>query len=311
MIDAGPELSVLIVNYNSTELLRRCLASLAASTIADRLEVIVVDNASEDFDEAALAAEFPWAKLLPQSTNTTWTGGNNIAFAESSAPVVLLLNPDTEVEPEALERAVGHLRADPSLVGLGAYLIGPDGNLQRYYRRLPTLLDLPVILFEPIFRHTRRGRRYLMLDEPFDRPTPVQQPPGAFLMCRRSAVGPQLLDPGYFNFVSDVELCDRLSTKGALMVFPDVRTRHIRAGAGVGTTNAGVRLLLIHDLGYGIRRYMRKHASPAARCATTPIIILYWISRITRLALRRPGLWGASWSQFAEAIGGKPPVYDL
>ena len=183
-----PAISVLIVNYNSSALLRDALDALARSTISDRLEVIVVDNASADFDLMAMTNAYPDVSFISEPTNTTYTGGNNRAFEQATAELILMLNPDTRVEPEALERAVMHMDAEPHLAALSAYLIGPDGELQRYYRRLPRLRDVPVMLFEPIFARTARGRRFLMLDESFDQPTPVEDPPGAFILCRRSAL---------------------------------------------------------------------------------------------------------------------------
>ena len=305
----GPVLSILIVNFNSTTLLRDCLDSVAESTIAERLETIVVDNASTDFDVDELAKRYPWVTWLPQGTNTTYTGGNNIAFDHSSADLVLMLNPDTRVEPRALERAVAHMIASPDLAGLGAYLIGPDGLLQRYYRRLPTLVDLPVLLFEPILRGTRRGRRFLMSDEPFDRPTPVENTPGAFTLVRRSAIGADLLDPGYFNFVSDLELCARLNRAGEVVVFPDVRCHHLRAGAGVGTRDPNARLRLYHDFTWGLRRYLTPHVGLSGRTMLSILLGLYWLTRIGFVGVRQPKSIGHALIVAATAISGRPPSY--
>lgn len=308
MLERGPELSVLIVNYNSTRLLRRCLASLAASTIADRLEVIVIDNGSKDFDQRTMRAEFPWVSIMPQVVNTTWTGGNNIAFAASTAPLILLLNPDTEVEAEALENAISHLRSDDRLAGAGAYLIGADGGLQRYYRRLPDIRDVPTIFFERLFRRTSRGRRYLMLDEPFDLPAVVPQPPGAFLMFRRSDVQRHLLDPAYCNFVSDVALCRHLGGKGRLMVFPDVRVLHSRAGAGVGTSEPVVRARLYRDLAWGVRHYFAE-APITSRALIGLLIVAYVTTRFARLAIARPRTIGVIVWEMAPAAIGRRPIY--
>ncbi len=73
----------------------------------------------------------------PRINNTTFTGGNNIAFGEARGRFLLLLNPDTRVEPEALERAIEHLDTEPGLVALGAYLVDEHGDLRPYYHRLP------------------------------------------------------------------------------------------------------------------------------------------------------------------------------
>ena len=306
---AGPVLSILIVNFNSTRLLGECLDALAQSTIADRLETIVVDNASSGFDEYAMKRAYPGVRWLPQSANTTYTGGNNIAFDHSRAELILMLNPDTRVEPEALERAVMHMQASRGIVGLGAYLVGPDGKLQRYYRRLPQFEDLPVMLFERLLKNTQRGRRYLMLDETFESPTEVPQPPGAFLLFRRSVVGARLLDAEYFNFMSDLELCDRLNRAGPLIVFPDVRCHHLRGGAGVGTADSVSRLRLYQDLTWGVRRYFFARVGMGRRAVLNAMLIPYWIIRVVRLAITRPTELPSAVGMAASALSGRPPRY--
>jgi GT2 family glycosyltransferase len=287
-------------------LLRRCLTALQASTIADELEIVVVDNASTDFDADALEQEFQGVVFRPQARNTTWTGGNNLAFDGSSGDFVLLLNPDTLVEEEAIERAIDHLDADTGLVGLGAYLIGPDGELQRYYRRLPGAADLPIILFERIFRGTRQGRRYLMVDEPFSGRTRVPQPPGAFLLIRRKALGGWLLDSRYLNFVSDVDLCRRVG--GNIAVYPDVRCQHIRAGAGVGTRNPRERMRLYHDLAWGFSIYFES-ASTIARVYVRAWLTVYLLSRLTVVAARAPKLAGEALRMLSRWLSSQPPTY--
>jgi GT2 family glycosyltransferase len=305
----APRLSVLIVNFNSSTLLLKCLDSLLASTIADQLETIVVDNASEDFDADVMSDAHPTVRWLPQHTNLTYTGGNNLAFEHSHADLVLMLNPDTRVEPRTLERAVAHMDSTPDLVALGAYLIGPDGRLQRYYRRLPTVADLPVIVLEPLFAKSRRGRRYLMLDEVFDGETNVPQPPGAFLMLRRSTIDGPLLDPGYFNFLSDAELCVRLNRIGRVSVFEDVRCHHLRAGAGVGTRDLKQRLRLYHDFTWGIRRYFSQTNTAPRRTLLNTALVAYWAARVGFLVSRHPRITLRAMATAASALSGQPPQY--
>jgi GT2 family glycosyltransferase len=309
--DDQPLLSVLIVNFNSTPLLEECLAALEASTIAERLEVIVVDNASTDFSLQPMASAHQSVTFLPQDRNTTCTGGNNIAFAHARADLLLLLNPDTRVEPPAIERAVKHLSVRTDLAGLGAYLIGPDGELQRYYRRLPRLRDLPILLFEPLFRSTARGRRYLMLEEDFKGETVVPQPPGAFLMLRRNALDGRLMEPGYFNFMSDLELCARIAGRGGtISVFDDVRCHHVGAAAGIGTADLGARLRLYQDLTWGVSRYIRAQGtSRIGRAAVSLMLLAYWATRIGLTTLRDWRFLPRALITAFGALSGRPPSY--
>lgn len=302
------DLSILVVNYESTGLLRRCLASIAASSAFERTETIVVDNASAGFDAEAMAAAHPWATFLPQAENRTFTGGCNIAYERATGDVVLLLNPDTELEPDAIANALARFDAPAPPAAQGAYLLNDDGSLQRYYRRLPGALDIPVLLLGSVLAWTRRGRRYLMANERFDGVTPVDQPPGAFLMAPRRLVGPALLDPAYRNYMSDVDLCRRLRKHGPIVVADDVRVRHARGGAGVGTHDPAAQLRLRHDLTWGVRHYFCEASWPA-RAYLEAWLCVFWLLRIAQLAARRPRWLGRASGTARSALGGEPPVY--
>ncbi len=130
-----PDLSVVIVNYNTRELLRQCLLSLRASQGLE-LEVIVVDNASADGSADMVRAEFAEARLLAQSLNSWFCGGNNIGIKAATADFVLLLNPDTEVAPDALALMHGFLRENPEYAGVTGQLRYPDGAVQRTCSRI-------------------------------------------------------------------------------------------------------------------------------------------------------------------------------
>lgn len=306
---ARPDVSVLIVNFNSTGLLKECLDFLAASTIASRLETIVVDNASDDFDLAEFSKPYPWVRWLPQSTNTTCTGGNNIAFHHATGDFLLMLNPDTRVERKAVERALHHLQDNDELAAVGAYFIGPDGEIQRNYRRLPALADLPVLLFERLFRNTRRGRRFLMADEVFAGPTPVEHCAGAFLLIRREAVAGELLDSTYFNLLSDVDLSRRLKAAGRIGVFPDVRCHHQGGGGGMNTMDPRLRLRLHQDFTWGLRQYFAGRGTVGWLTLNLGLC-LYWMSRIAHVSLKSPRTFPHAVAVAMRALGGLAPKYD-
>ena len=136
-----PDLSVVIVSYNTRDLLRNCLQSLRAS-IGLELEIIVVDNASSDGSAAVVRDRFPEVQLLAQSLNTWYCGGNNIGIQQASADYVLLLNPDTEVAPDALALMHRFLLENPQYKGVTAKLHYPDGEIQRTCSQVPGYLHL-------------------------------------------------------------------------------------------------------------------------------------------------------------------------
>ena len=303
-----PEVSVLVVSFHSTLQLRDCLQALGQSTIADQLQVIVVDNATPGFDPDALAVAGLDVRFLPQDHNATFTGGNNIAFAEARGRFVLLLNPDTRVEPETLERALEHLDASPGLVALGAYLVDEHGELRPYYRRLPRLRDIPVLLIPRLLDWTPLARRYRMADETFEGSTVVEQPAGAFILTRRDDVPDPLLDPSYFNFVSDVELCRTLARQGEIRVEPDVRCFHARGGAGLITYDPVARSRLHLDLVWGIRHYFRD-ASAMGRAWLELWVIAFWMLRLGQGLLQGRDALRATWSAVRASRSGSPPDY--
>jgi len=186
-----PDLSVVIVSYNTRELLRNCLQSLRESVGLD-LEIIVVDNASSDGSAEMARAEFPEVKLLAQSLNTWYCGGNNIGIDAASAEAVLLLNPDTEVAPDALARMRRFLLDHPDYVGVTAQLCYPNGELQPTCARIPDFRHLLMAystlgyLLPTLKRELHSEVTYGEWDRGGDRD--VEAIPGACTMMRRGDI---------------------------------------------------------------------------------------------------------------------------
>jgi GT2 family glycosyltransferase len=304
-----PVVSALIVNYRSTDLLQGCLTALARSTVAPSIQVVVVDNATPGFDPAALDVSGLHVRFLTQDHNTTFTGGNDIAFGESQGRFILLLNPDTRVEPGAIECAIEHLETDPGLVALGAYFLDEHGELRPYYRRLPRVRDIPVILIPRLLDWTPMARRYRMADETFEGPTVVEQPSGAFILLRREAAPSPLLDRRYFNFFSDVELCRSLGRTGEIRVEPDVRCFHARGGAGLITDDPAARSRLHHDLVWGVRYYFRR-AGAIERTWLQLWVTAFWLLRLSQGLLRGRAALRTTWTAARASFAGAPPDYS-
>lgn len=188
MPDSQPDLAVVIVNYNTRDLLHACLIALQASTIP--LEIIVVDNHSRDGSAAMVARDFPSAKLLALDENTWFCGGNNRGIAAAKAPYVLMLNPDTEVAPGACETMLAVLKANPQLAGVTGRLVYPTGETQQTCSRLPNFPDLLIEhsllrLIPPLTESRRRARWYADWGRDTDRD--VEVAPGSCVLLRREA----------------------------------------------------------------------------------------------------------------------------
>jgi N-acetylglucosaminyl-diphospho-decaprenol L-rhamnosyltransferase len=215
------DLSIVIVNWNVRDLLRRCLLSFdrhksnLPSTVST--EVIVVDCASSDGSVEMVRREFPWVQLIASEKNLGYARGNNLGMAEARGRYALILNPDTQIVGDALARMVRYMDEHPTVGVLGPALRYPDGSLQSSRRRFPTLATAfcESTLLHQWFPHNRIARRYYLADRPADVPQPVDWLVGAALMIRREAwqrVGP--LDEGFFMYFEELDWCRRGQAAG-------------------------------------------------------------------------------------------------
>ena len=185
MVDES-KLSIVIVNWNGGELLKRCLASIIAHPPGVDYEIIVVDNASSDGSVKWLRSEEARALcaslkllLIANSENLGFSKANNQAFAVNNSPLVFLLNPDTEVQPGAIDRLIDGVNSAADIAACGPRLINPDGSLQptvwpsppaawqilvsglKLYRLLPPRYRANLLLGGHWDHSTRRPPRHL------------------------------------------------------------------------------------------------------------------------------------------------------
>jgi N-acetylglucosaminyl-diphospho-decaprenol L-rhamnosyltransferase len=215
MTDTSCPLSIIIVSWNTRDLLVRCLASLAApGGMPDGAEVVIVDNASTDDSVSYIRARYPWVELIEQATNGGFAAGTNRGLSVARGAHVLLLNSDTEVRPGALAAMVEYLEDHPRAGAVGADVRNPDGSPQPCAGLAPTLLSetCGILGLDRKFHSLTERRRsappagtYLACDWVL----------GAALMVRRAvyeAVGP--LDAGYFFFSEEIDWCTRIRACG-------------------------------------------------------------------------------------------------
>jgi len=232
-----PDISVVIVSRNTRDVLRSCLASIAAHTDGLLIETIIVDNASTDGTAAMVRREYPRATLLEAAENGGFARGNNLGIRRAAGRAVLLLNPDAELAPGALHTLWNVLTADETIGVVGPQLVYPDGTVQPSRYRFPTLgtaLVESTVIGEWWPTHPAIAW-YTMADVSDRAAHDADWLMGACLLVRRDvfdAAG--LLDARLFLYSEEPEFCGRVRRAGwRVRYVPEAVVRH-HEGASTG-----------------------------------------------------------------------------
>jgi len=253
-------LSILIVNWNTRELLRACLFSLRRACAETEHEIIVVDNASHDDSAATVAREFPECVLLANATNNGYARANNQAYELARGDAIWLLNPDTEVLDDALYQMLRFLGADRKRGAVASSLIDARTHRpQRSCRTFPTPAALWAegTCLSKFFPRSRRFGFYRMGWWNYRDARPVEQPMASSLMLKRTAIESSggLFDEAFPIFFNDVDLCWRLWHSGwQIWYLPGAAVLHHGGG---GTSQ--VRPAMIEQSHRSLRCFYEKH----------------------------------------------------
>lgn len=220
------ELSVVIVNWNTGDLLRQCVDSLRRARPSFAMELIVLDNASTDASARDLIWEGNGFRLITHTSNLGFARACNRGIGESHGRYLLLLNPDTQVLPGSLEAMLAFMDAHPEAGAAGPALLNPDGSLQPSGGRLPSLREL--LANHPLIARLLRPPEDPLRRRDFSQIAEVEEVSGACLLIRRSAweaVGP--LDEAYFLYFEELDWCLRLKRQGGKVCYlPQARVLH-------------------------------------------------------------------------------------
>ncbi len=274
-------LSVVIVSWNTRELLDGCLHSVVHNTKIDRIstEIIVVDNASADGTVENLGAKYPTVNFVPLQSNIGFASAMNVGIRQASGRYVLLLNPDTEVRPGSLPVLIKTLDTMPHVGMVSGLLLNPDGSLQSSGYRFPGLIQsfLDFFPLHPRLVNTALNGRVL----PGDRTAPyeVDYPLGACMLVRREVicrVGP--LDERYFMYSEEIDWCQRIRAAGwSILIAPEARIVHY-GGQSTGQMPEEMFLQLHRSRAW----YFQRYKSPA-------------FLRSVELMAQWAGIWARVW----------------
>src|SRR3989344_1389811 len=206
------KLSILVVNWNTRDLVIKCVNSILKYAPDFAWEAVVVDNGSKDGSADALTNLFAHnkkIKVIQSLRNLGFAKGNNLALQHASGEFIFLLNPDAAVTEGALEKLVNYLESHPDVGIVGPTMINPDGSLQHSVPRFPGIWS-SLMVFSGLHRFVRQ-KRYLMDDFDYGREADVDQVMGAALATRRSIID-QLgfLDENFWLWYEEVDFCKRV-----------------------------------------------------------------------------------------------------
>ncbi len=226
-----PEVSVVVVSFNTRDLLRDCLQTLAREAGGVNYETIVVDNASKDGSADMVEREFPDAGLIRSSVNLGFAAANNRGFEIARGEFVVLLNSDAFLRPGALPLAVERMKADPRIGVGGARLIGRDDSWQPSARMFPSFTN-DLFTLSGLSAKYPNSRLFGRFDRTWadqNQAAEVDWVPGAFSIVPRKVleeVG--YFDESFFLYYEEVDLCRRIKAAGyTVWYWPDVVVVHL------------------------------------------------------------------------------------
>jgi GT2 family glycosyltransferase len=257
------DVSVVIVSYNTRDRLRHCLEALLDS-ITLSVQVIVLDNASIDGSAELVAESFPEVLLIRSRTNLGFAAGVNRAARHAVGDHLLLLNPDAEIQPGAIEALLGAASRHPDAGPIGGRTVGPDGELdRRSCWALPSMWSL--VCFgtglSTGFRHSALFDPESLGRWPRDTERTVGAISGALLLIDRglwTRLGG--FDESYFMYSEDIDLALRaLALRRPALVTPDATAVHV---GGASSASRADKMILVMT---GKAHYFRKNWSPGRR----------------------------------------------
>jgi GT2 family glycosyltransferase len=208
------DLSIIIVNWNTCNLLAKCLDSIFQTVWASAYEIIVVDNNSTDGSVDMVYTQFPAVKLIENQQNVGFARANNQAMALSRGRYALLLNSDALLLANAVQAMLDLAEAMPQAGIIGVHLLNADGSFQASHTPFPDLWQ-EILILSGIGRMLY-GRWYPSRGPDDDKgPQVVDYVEGACMLVRREAfedVGG--LDEGYFMYAEEVDWCYAMRAKG-------------------------------------------------------------------------------------------------
>lgn len=315
----SPDLSILLVNYNTRHLLDELFTTLNRASEGIAVETILLDNASADGSLDYLRSRFPKVELIENPVNVGFGRANNQCLARSRGRYLLLLNTDAFVSPDSLQQTLAFMEANPTCGVLGVRLEGRDGTLQPSCRYFPTSWNL-FLARTGLDRWFKNSR--LVDDMAWDHGSvrPCDWVPGCFYLIRREVVEQVgLFDPRYFLYYEEVDHCKAVKAAGwEVIYYPGTRVVHIggESAKSEGELSALGRQIEALQIESELLYFRKNHGRLAALLDVTLITLADLIIPLKRLLKGKHPVGliaygkhiGLAWSTFARTRWGQRPT---
>ena len=280
------KLSIIIVSWNTRDILRDCLSSIYDTASDIPLEVIVIDNASSDGSTTMIKTLFPNVMLIENTANSGFAAANNQGIKIATGSFILLLNPDTMVLDDALKNSLSFAGQHPDAAVIGCKVLNPDRTLQPTCFMYPSLLNMAIsaVFLNKLFPHNRFFARERMGWWQRNDVREVQVVTGCFMMVRKDAIDQVgMLDDNFFIYGEETDWCYRFRKAGWKILFtPDAQIVHLG-----GQSTKQVPAAMIVKLRMGILQYIRKHRGFIAHKIACLLTILFFAIRLPAWAIVR------------------------
>jgi len=278
------DVSVVIVSYNTRELLRDCLRSVSDQSKEVAVEAIVVDNASQDESQSMVKTEFPFVTLLENTENLGFAKANNLGIRASKGRYVALVNSDVVVLEGCLQRLVRFMDAHPAVGMVGPRILNADRSLQPSCRTFPSLWNnfSQAIGLSRLFPRSSFFGDWSMKYWAHDTVREVDALSGCFWMLRQKALDEVgLLDERFFMYGEDLDWCRRFHDAGwGVHFYPEAEAVHF---GGASSASAPVKFFL--EMQKADLQYWKKHHGRFRQICYAAIIFLRHTTRLLGLGI--------------------------
>ncbi len=273
------DVSVIVVNWNTRDLLIECLESLIPEIKPFKAEIIVVDNASTDGSPAAIEKLFPQIKLIRNTTNLGFAKANNSGLDISTGKYICLINSDVKLLRDCIENMYKYMEDHQSIGILGPKILNPDFTIQPTCKEYPSLWNnfCSAVFFHKLFPSSKLFSGELVHYFKYDSPRKCDIIVGTFWMVRKKALDTVgCLDENFFFYGEDVDWCKRFWSAGwEVVFFPGASAVHHSAAS-----SAAAPIKYYIEQRRAKITYWEKHNGIISVLGIKLIVLLYQVTRI-------------------------------